>query len=287
MIGPAPKRITPLFNFNPALERETLFRSDAATLQHNGVTHSGTVTINHYWESGVSRIEFCAPTLRMDEIKFAKATITAPGTRFPIIFDIGGYGDGHIMTSIIDPVCIGTNHKLDRVTFHLPNFPDVTTHEMFHDVLFEQRKKTDISWSQVLLEYDGWCIAIQPYENINSIMQSYCFGQYVVLSAVGEITKTDGSQFKPKHVLPVLDAVRVFLSFAFAAWKTPLFVVRSNSVATRSVQRFSRNQGGLHWFSEGWLDERHGQHLTEAYPGFCRLWAKEQWARPSLRLLPG
>ncbi len=123
-----------------------------------------------------------------------------------------------------------------------------------------------------------FCAALQL------IYISFCseglFGQYVVLTAVGEVKKVDGTEFKPKQVLPVLEMIGVFLSFAFAAWKTPLFVVGSNSVASRSVQRFSRYEVNHHWFSEGWIDETRGQHLAEAYPGFCKLWQKDQWQSP-------
>jgi hypothetical protein len=223
---------------------------------------------------------FHAESIFREDITFAKAALTADETKFPIRFDVNSYGEGSIAGSIVEPICIGTNHRLDRVTFHLPNFPNVTTDELFHDIIVEHGKETHISWSQVLLEYGGWLITLQPYGHVHMLIKSALFGQYPVLSGVGEIRKIESGNFKPKHVLPVLESLRVFLSFAFAAWKTPAFVVGSNSVATRSVQRFSAYESSVHWFSQGWLDERHGQHLTQAYPGFCRLWDKERWRLP-------
>jgi hypothetical protein len=279
-IGPAPERITALFLVPPDLGIEQLFESSSATLAHGGKTHEGTVTIKHYWDANISRIDFRSDTILMNDITFKKATLTSKDTKFPITFDVAGGSDGNIMGTITDPICIGTNYKLNRVTFHVPNYPDVATEECFYDVLDEGGKPYPISWSQVLLEYGLWRVAIQPYGHIHRLVQNSLIGQHVELSGVGEIRKIDGADFKPKQVLPVLESIRIFLSFAFAAWKPPLFVVGSNSKAVRSVQRFSRFETNTHWFSEGWLDEQHGESLSEAYPGFCRLWNQEHWQSP-------
>ncbi len=58
MIGPAPKRLNPFFGFSATLEKELLFSSDAATLEHYGKNYTGSVVIHHHWESSYSRIEF-------------------------------------------------------------------------------------------------------------------------------------------------------------------------------------------------------------------------------------
>ena len=171
-------------------------------------------------------------------------------------------------------------HKLDRVTFHLPNYPDVLTHQEFYYPLIEHEKLLAISWSRVLLEHGDWSISIEPYSYIHTIRTSLFRPPYTALTDVGVIRKRDGSEFKAKHVLALLESLRIFLSFAFADWKTPLFVVGSNSHTIRSVTRILPYDAGPHWFSNGWLDEGHGQHLTEAYPGFCNLWAKEEWRFP-------
>jgi hypothetical protein len=214
------------------------------------------------------------------DLSFTEAKVTAPETRFPITFIVNSYRDDFARGSIVSPICVGTEHKIDRVTFHFPNYPDVITPESFYYLLIEHDKRINTSWSRVLLEDDEWSISIEPYAHIHTLLRSIFRPPYTVLSGVGQIRKRDGSEFKPKHVLRLLESLRIFLSFAFADWKTPLFVVGSNSHTLRSVMRFSRYESGPHWFSTGWLDEGHGQHLTEAYPGFCKLWGKKEWQFP-------
>jgi hypothetical protein len=166
------------------------------------------------------------------------------------------------------------------VIFHLPNYPDVITPEAFYYPLTEDGRLVETTWSRVLMEHDEWEIIIEPYANIHTLIKGVFRQPSTVLSGVGQICRRDGSEFNPKHVLRELELVRVFLSFAFAAWKTPLFIIGSNSKYVRSVQRLTPYKSGPEWFSNGWLPESHGHLLADAYPGFCRLWEKQDWLFP-------
>jgi hypothetical protein len=101
--------------------------------------------------------------------------------------------------------------------------------------------------------------------------------QKVVLSGVGEIRKADGSQFKRMEIKPILEALRIFLSFAFAEWSPPLLVVGSNDVAEKSCQFWGNYDVSPRPYLRGWLDEHHGQHLADAFPGFMARWSHENW----------
>jgi hypothetical protein len=274
-----PERLTALFLTSPTFETERLFKSENASLTVNGKSFSGIVEIKHRWESNISQIEFLSKFSDGD-LSFTEATITAPETRFPIKFFINSHSDDFVRGSISSPVCIGTEHKLNRVTFHLASYPDVITDKVFDDILMEYGKEIKTSWSRVSLEHGEWSIDIEPYGHIHTIRTRDFRPPYPALSGVGQIRKRDGSQFNPKHVLRVLERLRIFLSFAFADWKTPLFIVGSNSHAVRSVLRITPYDSGTKWFHSGWLDIRHGQHLTQAYPGFCDLWEKKEWQFP-------
>jgi hypothetical protein len=279
-IGPAPERLNPLFMNPPEHGTDLLFKSEKAELEINGKKFAGTVEIKHIWESNVTRITFQSRNFTEGELSFTDATITAPETRFPIAFSINSYSEDVARGSLGEPLCIGKAHKIDRVTFHLTNYSDLTTNEAFYHPLMHHGKLHETSWSRVLLEDTEWSIIIDPYAHYYTLATSLFSPPYPVLTGVIQIRKHDGSEFKPKHVLPVLESLRIFLSFAFANWKTLLFVVGSNSHTIRSVMRISPYDAGPNWFSNGWIDEGHGHHLTEAYPGFCKLWAKEEWRFP-------
>jgi hypothetical protein len=162
-------------------------------------------------------------------------------------------------------------------TFHLANYPDLRTATSFPDTVIEGKTHLTLHWCQVVLEADGWRIIVQPHPNIQSLRMRAISTRSFTLTGIGEIRRSDGKLFKRKQVIPVLDGLRIFLSFALSEWIAPLLIVGSNAKALKSWQRFSHFEVGQSWYSTGWLDEWHGDHLADAYPGFCRLWAKPEW----------
>jgi hypothetical protein len=100
------------------------------------------------------------------------------------------------------------------------------------------------------------------------------------LTGIGEVRRSDGSLFKKKDVIPLLNGLRIYLSFAFAEWCPPLLIVGANARTQKSWQRFSSFDVGQRWYSTGWLDDRHGDLLSDSYPGFCDLWSKPEWQTP-------
>jgi hypothetical protein len=81
-------------------------------------------------------------------------------------------------------------------------------------------------------------------------------------------------------VRPILGALRIFLSFSFAEWSPPLLVVGSNDVAEKSCQFWGNCDVSRSPYLRGWLDEHHGQHLSDAFPGFMARWSHENWQEP-------
>jgi hypothetical protein len=285
IIGPAPRRIKPFYDVSKHCPTQVVYQSGKATLEFADQSHTGTLLIEHQWDIGATRIDFHSPTLHYDDISFCKAKVNVPGMAFPIEFDIATYGDGTVGAWVVNPLCIGTDHPLERVTFHLHDYPNILTDTCYQELISIKGQATSVQWSQITLEDDGWQVILQPYEHIE-VLHGLSFSyNYKVLSGIGEIRKIDGAQFKLKHVIPVLDSVRVFLSFSFASWKTPQFVVGSNSTNEKTVQRITESEDISDWTLEGWLCDLHGQHLTDAYPGFCELWKKSQWQDVFLQAL--
>jgi hypothetical protein len=84
-------------------------------------------------------------------------------------------------------------------------------------------------------------------------------------------------------VLPILEILRVFLSFSEAEWIPPLFIVGSNDVDDRTWERFTAFRPSSPWHTGGWLDHHNAENLALAFPGFCRMWAKEAWRAPIIQ----
>jgi len=272
----APARIEPFYEVPDDLEDSVLLQPESAELQQGDKTFKGTLRIIQQWVPLVSFVEFLTDS--PSEIDFDDAQVKSSSLEANIKVvtkmnnGIQGYWSGSVE--------IGSDHKLDKVTFHLPNYPDLYGGQDYHDTITKGETTTSSRWSEVILKNDEWRIALQPHRDTFSLRQNARSRRTIVLSGVGEIRRSDGEQFKKKHVKPIIEALRVFLSFSLAEWLPPLFVVGSNAVAPKSWQMWANYDVTTQWYSRGWLDERHGQHLAEAFPGFCKLWKKEEWQVP-------
>jgi hypothetical protein len=183
---------------------------------------------------------------------------------------------------VTEPVDIGTDYPLDRVTFHLPNLSEWQTATRCGEV-DKATNKIIHSWYQVALMHDGWQITIQSRARLDWPAHPTPINRPVQFTAIGDIRRCDGQQFKRCEVTPVLEALHVFLSFADAEWITPLFIVGSNAKDERSWERFPAYRPSLPWHTSGWLNYHKADSLAAAYPGFCRLWAKGAWQRPIIQ----
>lgn len=269
-----PDRIKPFYETPPGEEIRLIEDADA-TLKQGNTTIDGKVTITQEWSPMGLYWGFTATPLgdfSFGSVEITSKSFSANGRLFSL-------GQSRVGGSIQGTVELGSEHKIDRVTFHLPNYPDFVGND-FHDEISVCTKTTPIRWSEVVLNAEGWRIRLQPYRDIFSLRQKGRESQKVVLSGVGEIRKSDGSQFNRKDVKPILEALRAFLSFAFAEWSPPLLVVGSNSAAQKSCQFWGNIDVSPTPYLRGWLDEHHGQHLADAFPGFMARWEHENWREP-------
>lgn len=270
-----PDRIKPFYETPEPGKSLQLIKEDA-TLKQDGTEVKGTVQITQVWLPMGLYWDFTGAdfdAFNFGEVKLESKSFKAKGRLFSQgKHRVAGYIEGKIE--------LGSDHKLDRVTFHLPNYPDLFGGKQYHDEITKDGKTTSLSWSQVVLEYDGWKITLQPYQDIFALRQKGRESQKVVLSGVGEIRRTVGSQFKKKDVKPLLRALRIFLSFAFAEWSPPLLIVGSNKDAEMSCQFWGNYDVSPSPYLQGWADEHHGQHLADAFPGFMARWSHENWQEP-------
>lgn len=272
----APDRIKPFYETPEPGKEIQLIKEDDATLKQNGTEVKGTVQITQEWSPMGLYWDFTGAdfdAFGFGEVELESKSFKAKGRLF-------SQGKHRVAGYIEGKVELGSDHKIDRVTFHLPNYPDFIGKNDFHDEITDGTKKTSIRWNEVVLEVDDWRIRLQPYRDTSSLRQKGREAQKVVLNGVGEIRKADGSQFKKKKVKPILEALRIFLSFAFAEWSPPLLVVGSNEVAERSCQFWGNYDVSPRAYLRGWLDEQHGQHLADAFPGFMARWSHENWQEP-------
>jgi len=272
----APPRIEPFYEVPKDLEDTDLVPLADAELTQDGKIFTGKLRVVQQWAPMFAYVEFLTPSA--SEIKAGEAHVESPKVTTKISVDV--LMANGIRGSWSGGLDVGTSHKLDRVTFHLPNYPDLYGGQNYDETIENGDRQTSLRWSEVVLENDGWRIALQPHRQNFDLRQDARSRRVTLLSGLGEIRRLDGTQFNKRHVKPILEAFRVFFSFALAEWVPPLFVVGSNSVSARTWQMWTNFDVTKQWYSRGWLDERHGQHLAEALPGFCELWRKNAWRLP-------
>lgn len=206
-----------------------------------------------------------------DSIKFESDYLATTGL---ILIE----GDREIYGEIDDEtIIVGTDHKLDRVTFHIPNYHEIHGSETIQD----REEGMVLDWSELNLEADDWFISLQPYRNIKKLDQEAFLKYKTVLSGVGEIKRTDGTEFKTSEAQNILDALHFFLSFVFMEWTPPLLPIGSNRVKEKSWQlwrnfdvRRSEDSGLKRWapFS--------GEYLSQGFQCFFKKWSNPEWREP-------
>ena len=269
------KRLKPFYETPKPGQKIQLIEEDA-TLKQGDSKAKGTVTVTQEWSPmGLywSFVPTNAESFKFEEVEIIATSFKASGVLF-------SFGPSRLIGFIKGKIEIGSDEKLDRVTFHLPNYPDFMGTNDFHDELTENGKTTNIRWQELILEADGWRIILQPYRDAFDLRQQSRESQKIVLSGVGEISRVDGSKFQSENVKRLLDALRIFLSFSYAEWCPPLLVVGSNDIDEKSWQLWGSYEVMPYAYLRGWLDECHGDSLSAAFPGFWALWIKKNWQEP-------
>jgi hypothetical protein len=269
----APNRIKPFYETPERGKQLLLIEENGATLKQGKAEVKGKVKITQEWSPMGLYWDFTGADcggLSFGEVELESKSFCANGQLFSI-------GQNQASGFIHGKVEIDPDEKLTRVTFHLPNFPDLVAGPVYPG---SETNGATTSWSQILLGSGKWRIVIQPYQDIFTLRMKAREHQSVVLSGIGDIRRVDGKEFEKKHVEPVIEALRLFLSFALADWSPPMFVVGSSAKSDRSWEVWNNHQVSPNPFISGWVDERHGQSLATAFPGFMKLWKNKEWQEP-------
>ncbi len=271
----APNRLKPLYE-TPKPGSEILLIEEEATITQGRIEALGKVRIKQEWSPMRLNWDFQGTGLEdivLGEVEISAKSFKATGRSF-------NRGKHRITGYLKSNVDVGTNHRLDRLTFHLPNYPNVSDGWEYRGEAEDGGITANAQRSEVILEADGWRITLQPHRRVTTLLRNSVRSQKTVLTGVGEIRRANGKQFKKKEAQPLLDALRIFLSFALAHWSPPILVVGSNRVSEKSCQSWVNYDLGALTYARGWLHPSHGQSLSSAFPGFMALWANENWHEP-------
>ena len=269
----APARIEPFYEFPDDLENSVLFESESAELQQGDKTFKGKLRIIQKWVPLVSYAEFSTDS--PSEIGFDDARVKASSLNASIrvVTKMSNGIEGYLNGSVE----IGSDHKLDKVTFHLPNYPNLYGGHDYHDTITKGETTTSIRSSEVVLENDGWNYPCTRTGIPSHFDKTPIHAELSCLVVSGRFVDQMGSNSNIRTSS---------LSLKHFEYSCPsllqngcrLYSLSARiMVAPRSWQMWTNYDVTTQWHSRGWLDELHGQHLAEAFPGFCKLWEKKEW----------
>ena len=157
---------------------------------------------------------------------------------------------------------------LTEVQFGLLNFPAFLGEEYQPPKTIEEFKKGYQRRDFVKLQASSWVIEVRSLKNTPEIIgRLRAHGGYG-LTHEGSIRRSDGKPFSAKQVVPLLDLLRLFLSFARGANCGVTLVAGMNDKGQRVWEMWGTSHSSPWSGHRSWFDVHHGITLTEVFSGF-------------------
>ena len=171
-----------------------------------------------------------------------------------------------------DVVIGAPKSQIHRVLFALPNFPDfIATGTM---------RPSNGGWTrhdEIELKLDPWRVTISNTPDVKDRVVFLRENGGYAITAIGELSRSDGLDFTFSEADSFLEALRVFLSFACGRWTGPILQTGVDASGRRVCQRWALPLIDPGISVNTWFDVHHGQCLAEILPGFIKRWNNPVW----------
>ena len=158
--------------------------------------------------------------------------------------------------------------ELTEVQFGLLNFPAFLGEEYQPPKTIEEFRRGYQRRDFVKLEASHWVIEVKSFKNTpETIKRLRADGGYG-LTHEGSIRRSDWKSFSVNQVSPLLELLRLFLSFARGANCGLTLVVGMNDKGQRVWETWSASRPSPWSGERSWFDHDHGMTLAELFPGF-------------------
>ena len=163
--------------------------------------------------------------------------------------------------------------ELTEVKFGLLNFPAFLGEEYQPPKTIEEFRKGYQRRDCIKLEASPWVIEVKSFKNTRETIQRLRAAGGYGLTHEGSIRRSDWKSFSVNQVSPLLELLRLFLSFARGANCGLTLVVGMNDKGQRVWETWSASRPSPWSGERSWFDHKHGMTLAELFPGFYRrLW---------------
>ena len=170
--------------------------------------------------------------------------------------------------TVIEP-----RNDLQEVQFGLLNFPAFLGEEYQPPKTIEEFKRGYQRRDFVKLEASPWVIEVKSFKNTRETIKRLRADGGYGLTHEGSIRRSDWKSFSVNQVPPLMELLRLFLSFARGANCGLTIVVGMNDKGQRVWETWGASRPSPWSGERSWFDHHHGMTLAELFPGFYRrLW---------------
>ena len=160
--------------------------------------------------------------------------------------------------------------ELTEVQFGLLNFPAFWGEEYQPPKTIEEFRNGYQSRDFVKLQASSWVIEVRSLKNTPEVVERLRAHGGYGLTHEGSIRRSDWKSFSVNQVSPLLELLRLFLSFARGANCGLTLVVGMNDKGQRVWETWSASRPSPWSGERSWFDHHHGMTLAELFPGFYR-----------------
>jgi len=206
-----------------------------------------------------------------------------PQRRVSVNVLTSGHGDNWFecvpKTSVVTMTT--AKRRLYRAVLHLFNIPNFYGPESYIITKGRGRFPEGTLCGRSTLQADDWHITIAATDRTSSLCKTLGEEGGFAMTHVAEVVKSDGAAFSSKLLENLIQALHHFLSFSFGRWvgvALPIGYSRTGQTVWEQWGFPVVNQGK--WSASfSWFDEYHGEFLSDAFPGFWKMWTDEVWQK--------
>jgi len=178
-------------------------------------------------------------------------------------------------TPTYEPVTVRRERRrLKSVTFSLINFPDFFG---IQGKIVKNKKGGIQSVGEVQLVADQWKIVITAVPEISEITKELRVSGGFAITHTVRITN-ECSSFSSTEAEVLLEALRLFLSFARGAYCSPVLQKGFDKNGDTSWEQWGVNAVSPWRYRPSWFDSRNGHFLMEVFPGFWKKINDPMWS---------
>ena len=168
---------------------------------------------------------------------------------------------------------LGTGEPLHSVHFGLINFPDFMKQGSVESFVSDDGRKGFRVSKATQLNGPPWLVEIRAVDNIRQVQNSLSQQQGFGLTHRGSVRRCDGKSFSKESVQSVIEALRLFCSFARGVYCGLTLLTGTNQAGEPVWEQWEVSNVETWKAYRSWFDTRNGQILEDVFPGF---WAQFQ-----------